>query len=300
MKAMILAAGFGTRLLPYTQKRPKPLFPVLNRPLLHLTFSRIRMAGFSEIIVNCHHLRHQIKQALRHKKKCIIQEEEKVLGTGGGLRKALPHFNGEPALVVNADIYHTIDYREVYQGHCASVADVTLVLHDYPRFSNVTVDDNLMITGFKRSHADHGEKILAFTGIHVINPEVLKIIPPGSSSCILDCYEKLLEQGGRIRAHIAENHYWTDMGTPEDYLGLHAGLLKKKIPAYAELEEILAEAPFAGMQHASVGEDARLLDWACLGQGSIIGAGASVARSVVWNGAEIAADSIIHDTIVTD
>ena len=130
MKAMILAAGFGTRLLPYTLKRPKPLFPVLDRPLLHLTFSRIRKAGFAEIIVNCHHLRHQIRQALRHETGCIIQEEEKVLGTGGGLHMALPHFNGKPALVVNGDIYHTIDYREVYQHHCASGADITLVLHE--------------------------------------------------------------------------------------------------------------------------------------------------------------------------
>ena len=300
MKAMILAAGFGTRLLPYTLKRPKPLFPVLNRPLLHLTFGRIRAAGFAEIIVNCHHLRHQIKEALRVEKDCQIQEEEKVLGTGGGLRKALPHFGEKPALVVNGDIYHTIDYREVYQDHCASGADVTLVLHDYPRFNNVAVDDNLMITGFDHSHAAHGEKILAFTGIHVLNPGVLKIISPGSPSCILDCYKKLLEQGGTIRAHIAENHYWTDMGTPEDYLGLHAGLLQKKIPAYDELTPILASAPFAGMQNASVGSNVRLLDWACLGNGSIIGAGATIARSVVWNGAKIAADSTIQDAIVTD
>jgi len=300
MKAMILAAGFGTRLLPYTLKRPKPLFPVLNRPLLHLTFSRIRKAGFTEIIVNCHHLRDQIKQALQHEKKCIIQEEEKVLGTGGGLRMAMPHFNGEPALVVNGDIYHTVDYLQVYKGHYASGADVTLVLHDYPRFGNVTVGDNLMITGFNRSHAAYNEKILAFTGIHVINPEVLRNISPGSPSCIIECYRKLLEQGGTIRAHIAENHYWTDMGTPEDYLGLHAGLLKKKIPAYDELDQILTEAPFAGTRQAAVGQDARILDWACLGQGSIIEAGATVARSVVWNGAKIAAGSIIQDAIVTD
>ena len=105
MKAMILAAGLGTRLLPFTLKRPKPLFPILNTPLLGLTVNRIRNSGFSEILVNGHHLRQQIKKAVQHEENCILQEEEKILGTGGGLRMALPHFNHEPVLVVNGDIY---------------------------------------------------------------------------------------------------------------------------------------------------------------------------------------------------
>jgi mannose-1-phosphate guanylyltransferase len=74
MKAMILAAGLGTRLLPYTLSRPKPLFPILNKPLLLLTISRIRNSGFSEIIVNAHHLRQQIKDALQYEENCILQE----------------------------------------------------------------------------------------------------------------------------------------------------------------------------------------------------------------------------------
>jgi mannose-1-phosphate guanylyltransferase len=300
MKAMILAAGLGTRLLPYTLKRPKPLFPVLNKPLLHLTLSRIRKAGFSETIVNCHHLHQQIKKALRHEKDCLLQEEKNILGTGGGLRKAMVHFNRDPVLVVNGDIYHTINYREVYQAHCASSADVTLVLHDYPRFNNVAVDDTRMIIGFNRSQAADDEKLLAFTGIHVINPGVLEIISPGTPSCIIDCYRKLLDRGGTIRAHIAENHFWTDMGTPEDYLKLHGDLLKKKIPAYEELSEALAEAPFVGMQRASLNRDVQLLDWACLGQGSVIETGVIIERAVVWDGSTITAGSIIQDAIVTD
>ena len=300
MKAMILAAGLGTRLLPYTLKRPKPLFPVLNKPLLHLTISRIRTAGFSEIIVNCHHLRQQIIKALQYEKDCILQEEKNVLGTGGGLRKAMVHFNRDPVLAVNGDIYHTINYQEVYQGHCAAGVDVTLVLQDYPRFNTITVDDTLMITGFNRSHTELDKKMLAFTGIHVINPEVLKTISPDSPSCIIDCYRKLLDRGGTIRAHVAASHFWTDMGTPEDYLKLHAGLLKKKIPAYRELGETLAEAPFVGTRQTSLGRDVKFLDWACLGGGSIIGAEATIERAIVWEGAQIPAKSIVRDVIVTD
>jgi len=301
MKAMILAAGLGTRLLPFTLKRPKPLFPILNRPLLHLTISRIRKAGFSEIIVNAHHLRQQISKALQNESNCILQEEEIILGTGGGLRMARPHFNHEPVLVVNGDIYHTVDYQEVYRNHNESKADVTLVLHDYPRFNDVEVDERLMVTGFNSSHKKPGglKNTLAFTGIHVIDPGVLEIIPSNTPYCIIECYKKLLEQGGTIRAYLATDHFWTDMGTPEDYLKLHADLLARKIPVYGELEEVLTEAPFVGTHNASIAEDVTLLDWACIGKEAAIKAGATLQRVIVWNNAIVPAGSVIKDTIVT-
>jgi len=301
MKAMILAAGLGTRLLPFTLKRPKPLFPILNKPLLHLTISRIKNSGFSEIIVNAHHLRQQIKKALQHETTCILQEEKIIFGTGGGMRMALSHFNHEPVLIVNGDIYHTVNYQDVYRNHCESNADVTLVLHDYPRFNDVTVDDKLMITGFSSSSEGQGnlKKILAFTGIHVIKPDILRIIPPDTPFCIIECYKKLLEQGGSIRAYMATDHFWTDMGTPEDYLKLHTDLLEQKIPVYEELDDRLAEAPFVGIQNASIAKDVKLLDWACIGKGVTIGTGATLQRSVVWDGASVPAGSIIKDAIVT-
>ncbi|MBW2466563.1 MAG: NTP transferase domain-containing protein [Deltaproteobacteria bacterium] len=302
MKAMILAAGLGTRLLPFTLMKPKPLFPVLNIPLVHLTISRIRKSGFTTIIINAHHLRHQIKEALQHEANCILQEEETILGTGGGLRKAMPHFDDKPLLVVNGDIYHTINYQDVYSEHCASKADVTLVLHDYPRFNNVAVDERLMITGFKKTDNACGQKgkLLAFTGIHVINPKILQNIPPETPCCIVECYEKILAQGGTIRARLVEDHYWTDMGTPEDYLQLHADLLKQKIPVYEELDKMILDAPFTGLKNASISDAAKLIDWACIGKGAVIGDDVTIKRSVVWDDAVIPAGCIIQDAIVTD
>ena len=301
MKAMILAAGSGTRLLPYTVKRPKPLFPILNKSLLHLTISRIRQVGGNKIVVNAHHLRSQIKKAVHDAADIILQEEERIIGTGGGLRLALPHFGQDPVLVVNGDIYHSIDYKEVYNSHCKAKADVSLVLHEYPRFNDVAVDERLRVTGFNRSGTSSGkqERILAFTGIHVINPEVLQIIPPGTTCCIIDCYRKLLKQGGTIRAHLATNHFWTDMGTPADYLKLHADLMTHKVPLYEELAAAAAGVPFVGLQHAAIGKDVKLLDWVCIGPNVIIEAGATLQRTVVWDGAVVPAGSIIQDAIVT-
>ena len=115
MQAMILAAGFGTRLLPYTKKRPKPLFPLLNEPLLLLTIKRLQNAGFDHIIVNCHYLKEQIVEALDGMRGVVIQEEDIVLGTGGGLRMALRLMRDEPLLITNGDIYHSIDNSNVFR-----------------------------------------------------------------------------------------------------------------------------------------------------------------------------------------
>jgi len=299
---MILAAGLGTRLLPYTLKRPKPLFPILNRPLLNLTISRIKQAGAQEVIVNAHHLRSKIKEALQTEAGIILQEEEKVLGTGGGLRMALSHFGNAPVLVVNGDIYHSLDYSGIYHFHCTSGADATLVLHDYPRFNDVRVDNMHRITKFggTAKSSKNMERTLAFTGIHVINPDILHTIPQDTTYCIIDCYRKLLQKGGSIMAYIAMNHFWTDMGTPSDYLKLHGDLLRHKVPVYDELAETAADGPFAGRQNAFIGKDVSLLDWVCIGKGARIGEGSTLQGVIVWDGAVVPDGSIIKDTIITN
>jgi mannose-1-phosphate guanylyltransferase len=301
MKAMILAAGLGTRLLPYTLKRPKPLFPILNKPLLGLTITRIKQAGFTDIVVNAHHLRDQIKKALQDEADIVLQEEEKILGTGGGLRLALPHFGHEPILVVNGDIYHSIDYSSVYRFHCKVNSDVTLVVHDYPRFNNITMDEMGSITSFDNPvpNSCTRERIVAFTGIHVINPDVLQAIPQDKTSCIIDCYTNVLKQGGSIKAYLATGHYWTDMGTQADYLKLHEELLEKKAPIYEELCETAAGGPFVGAHNANVDKNVKLLDWVCIGSGATIEANVTLQRSVVWDDAIVPAGSVIKDAIVT-
>ena len=300
MKAMLLAAGLGTRLRPYTLYRPKPLFPVLNTQLLHLTLARLRKAGCATTVVNAFHLKDQIQAALVNEKGVIVQEESKVLGTGGGLRMALRHFGTEPVLVVNGDIYHTIDYQQVWSHHSESGAAVTMVMHDFPRFNNVGVDADNQITGFTVPGArpDKFSRTLAFTGIHVVDPSVLKQIAPDTNYSIIDCYSNYLEQNGSINAYIAKDHYWTDIGTPEDYLELHTGLLYKKIPLYEELT--LPEAGRAVVAPGSrLGSNVKIIDWACIGSGVTVGEAAALERVVVWDNAEIPAGAKLRDVIVT-
>jgi len=281
MQAMILAAGFGTRLLPYTQLCPKPLFPLLNEPLLLLTVRRLQAAGFDHIIVNCHYLREQIVSALDAIEGVTIQEEEMVLGTGGGLRMALSRMREEPLLVTNGDIYHTVDYQELYRGHDRRRGAVTMAMHDYPRFNTVTVQGDQVIGFDGQKSAD----LLAFTGLHVLEPEILERIPLALEYSIIDRYRQLLEDGGRIQAWRVDGCSWTDMGTVADYLALHGRLLEKKIPLWSEFSRPPA-TPFCIHDDVVQGEGIALRDWACVGRARLE-KNVTLRRCVVWDGARL-------------
>lgn len=306
MQAMILAAGFGTRLLPYTLSRPKPLFPILNQPLLLLTIRRLQQAGCDPVVVNCHHLREQIALALQGVSGVVVQEEAAILGTGGGLRMAFGQFRDEPVLVTNGDIYHTIDYRRLYHHHIETPGPVTMAMHECPRFNNVAVCDERVVSFDDRTKGE----VLAFTGLHVLEPEVLALIPVAEEYSIIDCYRRLLKQGDQIDILRVDDCFWTDMGTVGDYLALHAGLLTGKIPVWPELtgvaetlsringgENSALPSSYYVSEKAKLGSGVTLRDWVCVGE-AVIGANAQLQRSVVWDGAVIADGARIVDQLV--
>jgi NDP-sugar pyrophosphorylase family protein len=292
MQAMILAAGYGTRLHPYTEYRPKPLFPILNTPLLLLTIERLQSAGFDHIVVNCHHLRHQIRELLADIPGVIVQEENNILGTGGGLRFAYDKLLDEPLLITNGDIYHTIDFIKLYKKHLQANCPVSLAVHDYPRFNSLMAAED-RILGFDVKTKPGS---IAFTGVHVIHPEVLLNIVKGEKSCIIDCYRDLLQDKEQIAAIRVDGHYWTDIGTPADYLELHRGLLKNEIPCWQEGKRALL-TPFYIDERATLGKELETVEWACIGNAQI-GNNVTICRSVIWDGARIPDNSQISDSII--
>jgi mannose-1-phosphate guanylyltransferase len=277
---MILAAGFGTRLLPHSALKPKPLFPILGAPLLLATIARLQAAGFDHILVNAHHLRGQIGAALAGLPGVALIEEERILGTGGGLRGALPFLRDEPLLVTNGDIYHLLDFAEIYQAHCRADAPVTMVMRDFPRFNTVTTANGRVIS-FDRPECRGN---LAFTGLHVINPQILSALQPGVFSSIIDLYRQMLAQEKAIRCHDASGVFWTDMGTEADYLALHEKLLSGKIQRWRQLPQPVGARLIA--RDAHIGANCRLDDWLAIGAATITG-GAALARVVVWDDVEI-------------
>lgn len=292
MQAMILAAGLGTRLLPHTSIRPKPLFPILNTPLLLLTIERLKNFGFDHIIVNCHHLREQIVAVLGSYQGVVVIEEEKILGTGGGLRGALPLMKDEPILVTNGDIYHTVNLLEFYNYHSRNKHRITLAMHDFPRFNTVAMNGDTVDVFAENKTLPQ----LAYTGLQVVEPDLLQDIEEGTSSCIVDHYRKLLVRGVQIDTLRVDGCHWTDMGTVDDYLALHEGLLSGKIPCWREAGEV--RKPYCIATRAKLSPHVELKDWVSIGEARI-GDKTRLQRCVVWDNIVVHAGKEIRDTIVS-
>jgi aminoglycoside/choline kinase family phosphotransferase len=223
MKALILAAGFGTRLAPHTRTRHKALFPVAGIPVLGRMITNLIRAGCTGIAVNTHHLPHQIASYLAEHDfglPITLSREPEILGTGGAIRRLEHYWDDHPFMVVNADIVTDIDLADVYQHHCLNGAGVTLVMHDHPPFNQVWVDEQNRIAGFERfsdpAPPSHHRK-MAFTGIHVMDAGILHRIPGSGFSDIIHVYRQMLAEGLPIHAHVVRNHYWQDMGSPDRY-----------------------------------------------------------------------------------
>ncbi|MGR0482689.1 MAG: sugar phosphate nucleotidyltransferase [Candidatus Electronema sp. V4] len=282
MQAMLLAAGFGTRLRPYTLLRPKPLFPVCNVPLLHILLDKLAAAGCRKTVVNGCHLAGQIAAAVSGRPEVVFQHETEILGTGGSLRQAAAQFEDGPVLVMNGDIYHDIALPELLAAHTAGGHAVTMALHDCPRFNTVRTRGS-RVCGFGQAKA--GETLLAFTGIHVVEREVLRQIPAAGFFHIIDLYAQLAEAGqvGLLRV---DGCFWQDIGTPADYLDLHRRLLADKTSSWVISSQVAA------------GNGAVFRDWGAVGPGAVIGAGAQLARCVVWENAVIPPGAELADQIV--
>ena len=223
MKAMILAAGLGTRLLPFTESTPKPLFTISGRPLLDIIIHSLQSAGCKAVIINTHHLYKDIDAFLASQHYAIpvyTLYEPVILGTAGAIKNAAYFWDTQPFMVVNSDIVTDIDLRKVYDFHLSHNHHATLVLHDCAEFNNVWVDKNDFITGFqdqeKEAKAGHTRK-LAFTGIQVLDPEILELIPDRIFSSSIGVYRKLILSGKKVKAYISKKYYWKDIGTPERY-----------------------------------------------------------------------------------
>ena len=222
MKALILAAGYGTRLLPFTQTTPKALFSIGGRPLLDINIHMLIAAGCDAIMVNTHHLPQKVEAFLTAQKYPLpvhTRHEPQILGTGGAVQNMADFWDNTPFMVINSDILTDIDLAQVYRFHLSHPYSATLVLIDDPRFNTVCIDEHHHINGFRRGQDSVGNAFaaLTFTGIQVLDPAILKSIPKTGYANIIDVYETILSQGNHLQAFIASEHSWSDIGTPVAY-----------------------------------------------------------------------------------
>jgi NDP-sugar pyrophosphorylase family protein len=228
MKAMVLAAGLGTRLRPLTDDRPKALVEVSGRTMLEITLARLRAFGMDDVIVNAHHFADKLIEYLRAHANfgmnIEVSREDVLLDTGGGLKKAAHFFagSGEPFLLHNVDVLSNIDFAQMLEVHRKQRALATLAVQDRPGSRRLLFNDRLQLCGRQVQGASDeivqtfpGMKPLAFAGIHVISPAIFEHMTEEGVFSIIATYLRLAGEGAPIVGFRADDNYWRDLGKPE-------------------------------------------------------------------------------------
>ncbi|HMP89586.1 MAG TPA: sugar phosphate nucleotidyltransferase [Kiritimatiellia bacterium] len=226
-KAFILAAGFGTRLLPLTRIVPKPLLPLNGIPMIERALSMVRSWGVRDVVVNVHHgadaLVAHVLQRRHDGLRIAISFEPEILGTGGALTRAAWFFDdGKPFWVVNADVAARVDGQKIVRGFVSgkTIASAWLMATRGPR----TVEcRNGVITNFETKNRG-AEGTYTFCGVHLVNPAVLNYLPKQGFASIIEAYKSAMADGWRVAGIPVERAFWADVGTPEQYVNAESEL----------------------------------------------------------------------------
>ncbi|MEC4681661.1 MAG: NDP-sugar synthase [Nitrospirota bacterium] len=228
MKAMILAAGLGTRLRPLTDTIPKPLLPVGGTPLVLWNLLLLRANGIQEVMINLHYLGSMIKERLgdgsRWNMRITYSYEPELLGTGGGLKIAEWFFERQPFLVMNGDTLIDLDIPALLDFHHSQGGIATLVLRDDPQavqwgaVESDAQDRLLRINGQGVEESVSKPSVISrmFAGVHILHPSILDDAPTGKPFSIIDSYTRALASGSRLLGFV-HTGYWSDIGTVERY-----------------------------------------------------------------------------------
>lgn len=278
MKAMILAAGFGTRLWPLTEDRTKPAVPYLNTPLVAYSVEYVVRHGIRDVVVNLHHRPESVTSALGDGSafgaRITYSMEEEILGTGGALDRVRPLLETDEFVVVNGKIVTDLDLGAAIEAHRARGAIATLVLMQNARrerFTDVRTDASGRIVGFDGYPATTGDRIpLMFTGIQVLSPRIFAFVQRGRfSHTTTDAYPAAMAAGELVLGHVASGR-WQELSTLGRYL----------------------DWSIAG---------ARERGWSnVVGIGSTIAAGARVEDSVLWKEVRVESGAVVRRSILGD
>ena len=294
MRAMILSAGYGTRLWPLTEDRTKPAIPILGKPLVGYVASYLKQFGLSEIVVNLHHRPDSVRRALGDGRDFGVHleyvEEPVILGTSGALDNARNLLDRDTFVVVNGKIITDIDLTRAFETHRSGRAIATLVLLPnlrYERFTVVETENGLIkrFSGMPTSDDRAGQVPLMFTGIQILEPRIFDFIPHARfSHSTTDVYPQAIAAGEIVAAHVAEGK-WYELSTIHRYLEISLAML-------AERDENV----FRGAS-CQIGAGAEVNE-AILWDNVLIESGARVSRAILGDDVTVPGGEVIVNAAV--
>jgi len=293
MRAIVLSAGYGTRLWPLTEDRTKPAIPILGKPLVGYVAEYLAAYGIDEIVVNLHHRPESVRRALgdgsRFGVKLHYVEEPVILGTSGALDNTREFFEHETFVVVNGKIITDIDLTAALETHRSTNALATLVLLPNTRRERFSIveTEGRRITRFAGmpSVDDAGDVPLMFTGIHILEPRIFEYIPRGVfSDSVVHVYPPAIARGEVVAAHVATGK-WRELSTLKRYLDISLELLKES-----------GKSCVAGAT-TNISPGASVTD-SVLWDEVKVGAGARVNRAVLADNVTVPEGAVIENAVV--
>jgi len=322
LKAMVLAAGKGTRLFPLTGEIPKPMAPVVGKPIIQHIFELLAETGLEEVHVNVHYLADAILGAYGNTTsvngtKVCVTREDKLMGTAGGVKRIADRFD-ETFVVVMGDALTDVDVREVVAFHkeCGALATLALMrVADTSQYGVAELDRKQNIVGFQeKPDPDEAISDLANTGIYVLEPDVLGYIPENTFfDFAKDVFPRLLESGEKLAGYEG-SFYWSDIGTLEAYRAAQhdalSGKVRLNIPGEQLAEGLWVESgvwihPTAAIegrvvlnQDAVIGRGVSLIGDVTVGSDCWVRSGATIKQSILLPGSYVGDDAYLEGCIV--
>jgi NDP-sugar pyrophosphorylase family protein len=309
---MVLAAGLGLRMRPLTLLRAKPALPVLNRPLLHWTLELLRRHGVTDVVINLHHLPASVRKTVGDGRvfglHVSYSYEKKILGTAGGPRKVRRFFGDEPFFLVNGDVLFDFDLTDLLRRHVASRARATLALKAHRKveaYGGIVTGPGGFIRALAGLPRGVPGRPLLFTGVHVLDPDLLDRLRPGPSDSVRDLYAPLVAEGQRLLG-VRVSGAWYDFGSPSLYLASQLSMTSSGFRGAGAARQVHPEArihPRARVTRSVVGagtvvDEGAVVSGSVLWEGVEVGRGARVNGSVLATGARVAAGEAVEREVV--
>ncbi len=325
-KAMIMAAGAGTRLNPLTQKVPKPMVPVVNTPILEFILKHLQKYGINDVIANTHHIAESIQNAYGGKNHVGINfqyvYEPELTGTAGGVKKTEFFFEpGDTFIVISGDALTDVNIEKLYEKHKKSGAMATMALKEIPisevaHFGVVVLDSNSRVTGFQeKPRPEEAKSNLVNAGIYIFETDVFNYIPANQFyDFAKNVFPAMMANNELLYAHVIDD-YWNDIGTIKQYkhssLDILAGKVNLDIPYpetengwIAESADIADSVVFKGV--SVIGKGSKVEDHVKLSENNIIGnnciikAGARIENSIIWDDVVIGENVSLDNCIIAN
>jgi len=296
-KAVVLAAGFGTRMLPLSLETPKPMMPLWGKPVLGHVLDMLARWGVAEVLINLHHQPESICDYVRHRPasgpRVILSFEPYILGTGGALRHAAWFLDDRPFWMINADIAADLDPRSLITAFYQPgvLAALWLEAERGPRTVEMTGG---RIANFASSRPGT-EGAYTFCGLQLLSPRILRFIPPKGFATIVQAYQQAMRQAWKIAGVCLPRSYWADIGTPDGYLQAHREILARHRTG-APGAGLLAPDRLRAMQ--AWRRRLHFNGFLSAGRNVVIRKGARIANAVIWDDARVAANAIVEQAII--